>query len=53
MGNVGTTDADAAFVGRNEPGNRAEQRRLAATGASQKRDHLAARDLEAHAVEHP
>ncbi len=48
-----TTDADAAFVGRNEPGDRAQQRGLAATGASEERDHLAARDLEAHAVEHP
>ena len=35
-----------------EAGDRAQQRRLAAAGAAEQRDHLAARDVEAHAVEH-
>ena len=35
-----------------EAGDRAQQRRLAAAGAAEQRDHLAALDVEAHAVEH-
>ena len=45
-------DADRALVGNHEAGDRAQQRGLAAAGAAEQRDHLAALDAEAHAVEH-
>ena len=45
-------DADRARLGPDEAGDRAQQRRLAAARAAEERDHLAALDVEAHAVEH-
>jgi hypothetical protein len=41
-----------ARVRHDEARDRAQQRRLAAAGAAEERDHLAALDVEAHAVEH-
>ena len=51
-GDVAALDADRARLGQHEAGDGAQQRRLAAAGAAEERDHLAALDVEAHAVEH-
>ena len=49
---VAALDADRAGVGRDEARDRAQQRGLAAAGAAEQRDELAARDVEADVAQH-
>ena len=48
MGDVPLAQADLSLSGQIEPGDHPEQRRLAATGRTQKADHIAAVQVQVH-----